>query len=94
MNLTLLIGQLAPEDFNKMLAACKTHRERFYLQIARVDPGFEYHVGTCRKNRDQVLGVRGQSTPPADTVDPADISSGCGVIRYANLARRRKEVSQ
>ncbi len=44
MNLGPVIRQLRTEDFYKMLASCKHHRERFYLECARYDHDFEYHI--------------------------------------------------
>lgn len=43
MNMQPILQQLDLEDFRKMLAACNL-RERFFLQIARLDPSFEYHI--------------------------------------------------
>ena len=43
MNMTPILRQLSVADFNKMLAAC-TFKEQLFLKIARLDPGFEYHV--------------------------------------------------
>lgn len=44
MNIQPIIRSLDAEDFGKMLAACTTRRDRIYLQIARHDPLFEYHI--------------------------------------------------
>ena len=44
MNMQPILQQLDAEDFQKMLKGCKSARERFYLQIARSDPGFEYYI--------------------------------------------------
>ncbi len=43
MNMQRILQQLDLEDFHKMLAAC-TPRERLFLQIARLDTSFEYHI--------------------------------------------------
>lgn len=55
MNLTPLIQKLRLEDFHKMLRACSNRRERFYLEAARCDPGFEYHVDLPRPDGEQVF---------------------------------------
>ncbi len=44
MNMQPILQQLSTEDFKKMLAACRSARERFILQLARLDPAFEYHI--------------------------------------------------
>jgi hypothetical protein len=44
MNMQPILQQLDAEDFRKMLAACKHPRERFYLELARNDSDFEYHI--------------------------------------------------
>ncbi len=44
MNMTPIVRQLCAADFKKMLAACRGARERFPIEIARLDPSFEYHI--------------------------------------------------
>ncbi len=44
MNMKPILQMLSAEDFLKMLNACKSARERFYLQLGRSDPDFEYHI--------------------------------------------------
>lgn len=44
MNMQPILQQLSREDFQKMLVACQSPRERFYLEVARADPDFEYHI--------------------------------------------------
>lgn len=44
MNMTPIIRQLVEADFKKMLATCRSQRERFPVEIARLDPSFEYHI--------------------------------------------------
>ena len=52
MNMTPLLRQLSKEDFNKMLAA-STLREGFLMEIALVDPSFEYHIDLPPKSSSQ-----------------------------------------
>jgi hypothetical protein len=44
MNMQIILRQLDTDDFGKMLKACKSSRERFYLEAARIKPTFEYHI--------------------------------------------------
>lgn len=44
MNMQIILRQLDTDDFGKMLKACKSSRERFYLEAARINPNFEYHI--------------------------------------------------
>ena len=44
MNMKPILRMLSTEDFLKMLTACQNARERFYLQLGRNDPDFEYHI--------------------------------------------------
>ena len=44
MNMQIILRQLDTDDFGKMLKVCKSSRERFYLEAARINPNFEYHI--------------------------------------------------
>jgi len=44
MNMQIILRQIDTDDFGKMLKACKSSRERFYLEAARINPNFEYHI--------------------------------------------------
>ena len=44
MNMKPILRMLSTEDFLKMLTTCQNARERFYLQLGRNDPDFEYHI--------------------------------------------------
>lgn len=44
MNMQPIIQSLSFEDFKKMLKVCRSHAERFELQLARIDPMVEYTI--------------------------------------------------
>lgn len=50
MNMKPILTSLSDEDFAKMLAAACNRRERFYLEMGRRDPGFEYHIDLPRED--------------------------------------------
>jgi hypothetical protein len=68
MNFKPILQQLDASDFQKMLAACKNPRERFYLQAGRNDPCFEYHIDLpTDPNLDaQIEGLRDMAAWLAD----------------------------
>ena len=66
MNLQPIVRQLDDEDFAKMLAACASERERFFLRIARLDRSFEYHIDLPKEQEPGTREQRARENPLAD----------------------------
>ncbi len=44
MDMQPILQMLDSEDFKKMLKACRSHTERFHLNLSRLDPLVPYHI--------------------------------------------------
>jgi len=75
MNLQPIFEQLDDEDFGKMLAACASERERFFLRIARLDRSFEYHIDLPKEQKPEDRDQGTESRKPRAENPLADMAA-------------------